>query len=115
VSSSQNGNYFSEAVFNQTIPIVEVDEGIDTEIFFLYVFLAALVVLLCVLGSQFFSWGKRKTIGSSKGSSVRSKSAVETGTRKKNDDVDFDWIPKEALARECQLLFFTSANIQQRN
>ena len=98
----QDGNYYSEAVFNQTIPIVEVDEGIDTEIFFLYIFLAACVVLLGVLASQFFSWGKRKTVGS--GRSSKPKSAVETGT-KKNDDIDFDWIPKEARISKSPLSF----------
>lgn len=89
-----DGNYFRDAVFNQTIPIVEVDEGLDTETFFLYVFLAGFLVLLMVLGSQFLSWGKKKTIGSSKSSKPRS--TLETGT-KQADDVDFDWIPKEAL------------------
>ncbi|CAG0921221.1 unnamed protein product [Notodromas monacha] len=90
-----NGNYFTDAVFNQTIPIVELDEGLDGETFFLYVFLAGLLVLLAVVGSQFLSWGKKKTLGSSKASKPRA-AVVETGT-KKSDDIDFDWIPKETL------------------
>jgi translocon-associated protein subunit alpha len=89
-----NGNYYRDAVFNQTVPIVELDEGLDGETFFLYVFLAGFLVLLMVLGHQFLSWGKKKTIGSSKSS--KPKAAVETGT-KQAEDVDFDWIPKETL------------------
>ncbi|CAG0917892.1 unnamed protein product [Notodromas monacha] len=90
-----NGNYFTDAVFNQTIPIVELDEGLDGETFFLYLFLGGLLVLLAVVGSHFLSWGKKKTLGSSKSSKPRA-AVVETGT-KKSDDIDFDWIPKEAI------------------
>ncbi|EDS28870.1 translocon-associated protein subunit alpha [Culex quinquefasciatus] len=36
-----SGNQFSEAVFNETVSIIKVVEGLDGETFFLYVFLAA--------------------------------------------------------------------------
>ena len=52
---SQNGEQFIEAVFNQTVNIVEVDEGLDGETFFLYVFLAAFAVLLLLAGHHFLS------------------------------------------------------------
>ena len=58
---SKEGRVYSEAVFNETINIVEVDEGLDGETFFLYLFLAAGVVLLLVLGQQgLASMGKRR-------------------------------------------------------
>lgn len=61
----QEGRVYSEAVFNETINIVEVDEGLDGETFFLYLFLAAGVVLLLVLGQQALaSMGKRRGGGS---------------------------------------------------
>lgn len=64
-SISQEGRVYSEAVFNETINIVEVDEGLDGETFFLYLFLAAGVVLLLVLGQQgLASMGKRRGGGS---------------------------------------------------
>lgn len=84
----QEGNLFGEAVFNETINVIELDEGLDGETFFLYVFLAACVVLLLVIGQQFLvSVGKKK---------MGKKPVVETGTTNPND-VDYDWLPKEVL------------------
>lgn len=85
-----NGASFSESVFNETIGIVEVDEGLDGETFFLYVFMAAIVVLLLVVGQQFLGTiGKRKR-------SLNPRKVVETGTTV-SKDVDFDWIPAETM------------------
>lgn len=83
-----DGNSFLEAVFNQTVSIVELDEGMDGETFFLYVFLLAFSVLLLVAGHHFLS-----SFGRKKGSK---KAVVEVGTSKR-DDVDYDWLPKEVL------------------
>lgn len=85
-----NGLVFREAVFNETVNVIEIEEGLDGETFFLYVFLAACVVLLLVVGQQFlYSVGR-----SSRGG--RSRKAFETGTDNKND-VDYDWLPQETL------------------
>uniref|UniRef100_A0A182T5C8 Translocon-associated protein subunit alpha n=1 Tax=Anopheles maculatus TaxID=74869 RepID=A0A182T5C8_9DIPT len=84
------GNQFSEAVFNETVQITEVDEGLDGETFFLYVFLAAIVILLLVLGQQFLgSYGKRKR-------PTAARKVVETGTAS-TKDVDYEWIPQQTL------------------
>lgn len=86
-----NGARYSEAVFNETVAITEVDEGLDGETFFLYVFLAAIVVLLLVVGQQFLvgSVGKRKR-------SQVTRKAIETGTSN-SADVDYEWLPQETL------------------
>merc|ERR1719322_1679753 len=77
-----------DPVFNETVQIVEFDEGFDTEVFFMYVFIAAGAILLLFLGFSFLS--------SRKGSKKPAyKKAVETGTA--NDDVDYEWIPRSAL------------------
>ncbi|ELT99950.1 hypothetical protein CAPTEDRAFT_223723 [Capitella teleta] len=85
----QDGNMFQQAMFNETITLVEPDEGLDGETFFLYIFLAALVVLMLV-GAQHLlgSFGKKRM--------SKSKAPVEMGTQS-NSDIDYDWIPKEAL------------------
>ncbi|XP_037937416.1 translocon-associated protein subunit alpha-like [Teleopsis dalmanni] len=86
-----DGVQFSEAVFNETVLISEVDEGLDGETFFLYVLLAGIVVLLLVIGQQYLvgSSGKRK-----RSSAV--KKTIETGTA--NDStIDYDWLPQETL------------------
>lgn len=67
-----------------------MEEGLDGETFFLYVFLLAFAVLLLLAGHHFLS-----SFGSKKTTTVK-KPAVETGTNIK-DGIDYDWIPKELL------------------
>jgi translocon-associated protein subunit alpha len=82
------GKPFVDAVFNQTVTIIELEEGLDGETFFLYVLLAAFAVLLLVLGQHVLSsYGGRK---------APRKQQIERGTTD-SDDVDFEWIPKETL------------------
>lgn len=83
------GGIFQEAVFNETVSIIELEEGLDGETFFLYVFLAAGVVLLLVVGQQFLSTLGRKR-------SVRVKQIIETGTNNPHN-VDYDWLPQSTL------------------
>nr|CAG4650530.1 EOG090X0ETF [Sida crystallina] len=89
-----DGRIYSDSVFNETVNIIEIEEGFDGETFFLYIFFVAGFVLLLVLGQQALaSMGKRRSAGSSR---------IETGTSKNtgsvsNDDIDYDWLPKEAL------------------
>jgi translocon-associated protein subunit alpha len=87
------------SVFNKTVPVVEVDEGLDGETFFLYLFMLGLIVLLCLIGHNFLVWGRRKTggIGSSLKLPKAQSQRIETGTRSDGDDIDFDWLPREAL------------------
>ncbi|PSN33071.1 Translocon-associated protein subunit alpha [Blattella germanica] len=82
------GGIYQEAVYNETVQIVELEEGLDGETFFLYVFLAACVVLMLVVGQQFLYSIGRKRVGK--------KPPVETGTSNPND-VDYEWLPKETL------------------
>jgi len=86
-----NGFQFTEAVFNETVQIIEIDEGLDGETFFLYVFLAGIGVLLLVVGQQFLvgSVGKRKR-------AQVSRKTIETGTTN-STDVDYEWLPQETL------------------
>lgn len=82
------GNVFQNAVFNETIQVVDSDDGLDGETFFLYVFLAAIVVLMLVGAQQIFaSFGKKRM--------SKPRAPVEMGTQ--NSDIDYDWIPKETL------------------
>ncbi|XP_041987909.1 translocon-associated protein subunit alpha [Aricia agestis] len=83
-----SGNYYQEAVYNQTVNIVEVSEGLDGETFFLYVFLGAACVLILVLGQQALSSLARRR------SPRSAPKPLETGTA---NDVDYDWLPKEVV------------------
>jgi len=86
-----SGNRFLDPVFNETVTIVEMDEGFDTEVFFMYVFLAAGVLLLLFLVYSFTTRG-----GNTKKAGARK--PVETGTSN-SDDVDYEWIPRSALQK----------------
>lgn len=82
-----DGNMFVDPVFNQTVNIVEVDEGIDGETFFLYLFLLAFAVLLVVAGHHFLSsFGRKRSY---------KKRTIEVGTKK--NSVDYDWLPQNLL------------------
>ncbi|GAB0086071.1 translocon-associated protein subunit alpha [Sergentomyia squamirostris] len=85
-----NGQQFSEAVFNETVQIYEVDEGLDGETFFLYIFLAGIVVLLLAVGQQFLAG----SVGKRKRGNVQRKT-IEMGTN--SNDVDYDWLPEETI------------------
>ncbi|CAN7988044.1 unnamed protein product [Ixodes hexagonus] len=89
------GAPYLDAVFNETVEVVEVDEGLDGETFFLYMFLATCLVLLLVAGQQF--------LGSVSKKKPAAKQKVEMGTQNVND-VDYDWLPKETLndLSKCQ-------------
>jgi len=82
-----SGNFFIDPVFNETVQIVEFDEGFDTETFFMYVCMIGAVILLLFLAFNLLS-GKK--------TGSRPKPVVETGTEA-DDGVDYEWIPKSAL------------------
>lgn len=84
------GNFYFDPVFNETVQIIEFDEGFDTEVFFMWVFMIAIALLVLFLGYSMLG-------GKSKGSKKSSAPArpVETGTA--GDDVDYEWIPRSAL------------------
>ncbi len=106
------GNFFFDPVFNETVQIVEFDEGFDTEVFFMYVMMTIVGILGLFLIYTFLS-GELKLVfrtcrtcnifidfsftpGKSKGKKPSSApKPVETGTA--NDDVDYEWIPRSAL------------------
>ncbi|XP_043663631.1 translocon-associated protein subunit alpha isoform X1 [Vespula pensylvanica] len=86
-----NGVGYNEAVYNETVQVIELDDGLDGETVFLYVFLAACVILTLVGGQQLLSSFGRKSR-----SSTTRKAPIEMGTSNPNN-VDYDWLPKETL------------------
>ncbi|CAG5982425.1 unnamed protein product [Menidia menidia] len=80
------GSTFQTAIYNQTVTIIEREEGLDGETMFLYVFLTGLVALMAFGIYQLLESRTRRRI------SVK----VEKGTVGIND-VDISWIPQETL------------------
>ena len=85
----EDGTLFTDSPFNETISVFEVDEGFDTEIFFMYVLLAALFALL-LFGAQYL-------LSSAFGGRKSSRKTIETGT---DGGIDYDYIPKEHLKKQ---------------
>jgi len=86
-----DGTLYQDAVFNDTISIIELDEGLDGETFFLYVFLAAIAVLLLVGAQQLLATFSKKRLSRPK------QQRVEMGTQD-DSGVDYSWLPKETLS-----------------
>ncbi|XP_076124817.1 translocon-associated protein subunit alpha-like [Alosa pseudoharengus] len=80
------GNTFQSAIYNQTVTITELDEGLDGETMFMYIFLGGLIVLGAFGLYQVLESRTRK----------RLPVKVETGTGGMGD-VDISWIPQETL------------------
>uniref|UniRef100_A0A4W5NNP4 Translocon-associated protein subunit alpha n=1 Tax=Hucho hucho TaxID=62062 RepID=A0A4W5NNP4_9TELE len=80
------GNGFQTAIYNQTVTIVELEEGLDGETMFMYIFLTGLVALAIFGMYQVLESKTRK----------RLPVKVETGSGGMND-VDISWIPQETL------------------
>jgi len=90
------GNLFQDAIFNTTVTVVEPDEGLDGETFFLYLFLFAIAVLVIFGAHQLLSQFGKKHL-SLKSKTQNHQPAVEMGTQSNKTDVDYDWLPKEVL------------------
>ncbi|XP_062324107.1 translocon-associated protein subunit alpha-like [Osmerus eperlanus] len=80
------GNTFQTAIYNQTVTITELEEGLDGETMFMYIFLTGLIILMAFGIYQVLESRTRKRVP------VK----VETGTGGMND-VDISWIPQETL------------------
>lgn len=89
---SLDGKQYVNSVFNETVSIVEPEEGLDGETFLLYIFLAAILVVLAIVAQQFFNVFKKKGRGSK--SSAQKPS---NGSATSNGEIDLEWIPKEHL------------------
>ncbi|XP_034548103.1 translocon-associated protein subunit alpha-like [Notolabrus celidotus] len=80
------GGVFQTAIYNQTVTIIEREEGLDGETMFMYVFLIGLVSLMLFGMYQVLETRTKKRL------SVK----IEKGTGGMND-VDISWIPQETL------------------
>ncbi|XP_029288275.1 translocon-associated protein subunit alpha [Cottoperca gobio] len=80
------GNVFQTAIYNQTVTVTELEDGLDGETMFLYIFLVGLVSLVLFGVYQVLETRTKK----------RMAVKIEKGTGGMND-VDISWIPQETL------------------
>ena len=101
-----DGKRFVHAVFNETVNVMEMDEGFDGETFFMYVFVLVMSVLLLfgvyqlliIYGSKKLKIRgiKKQLRGAAASATKIGQDPMEMGTHV-NGDVDFDWLPKHTL------------------
>lgn len=91
--SDKDGVQYQNAVFNETVTLVELDEGLDSETFFLCILLAGFVALigygLNKLYLKYVTPNVRRSVAKPKAEVEKTTSANE---------VDFDWLPPSMVA-----------------
>lgn len=90
--SDKDGVQYQNTVFNETVTLVEVDEGLDSETFFLYILLAGFVALIGYGLNQLYI----KYVNPTRRISVKPKAEPEKTVN--NNEVDFDWLPPSMVA-----------------
>jgi len=86
------GGEFAAGVFNETVTFKELEDTFDGEQFFMYVFLAA-IALLVIFGINYAFVGAK---GSKRSKNQAKSEQFEQGTQ--NGDVDYDWLPKDTIS-----------------
>lgn len=90
--SDKDGVQYQNTVFNETVSLVELDEGLDTETFFLYILLAGFVALIGYgLNSLYI-----KYVNPSRRSTTKPRAEQERTINSK--EVDYDWLPPSMVA-----------------
>lgn len=85
--SDKDGVQYMNTVFNETVKLIEIDEGLDSESFFLYILLAGFVALIGYgLNSLYI-----KYVNPTRRSSIKPKAEQEKA--KTTSEVDYDWLP----------------------
>lgn len=89
--SDKDGVQYQNTVFNETVSLVELDEGLDSETFFLYILLAGFVALIGYGLNKLYI----KYVNPSRRSSIKPKVEQERVVTK---EVDYDWLPPSMVA-----------------
>lgn len=90
--SDKEGVQYQNTVFNETVTLIELDEGLDSESFFLYILLAGFLALIGYGLNQLYI----KYVNPTRRSSIKPKVEQEKVTTTK--EVDYDWLPPSMVA-----------------
>lgn len=90
--SDQDGVQYQNTVFNETVSLIEVDEGLDSESVFLYILLAGFVALIGYGLNKLYL----KYVNPTRRTSIKPKDEQEKAVNTK--EVDFDWLPPSMVA-----------------
>jgi len=88
-----DGNLYQDAVYNQTVLVLENMDDVDTETFFMYLMLIGMGSLL-FFGVYHMSGSKSKS-KRSPAASAAANGGMEVGTD--SGEVDYGWIPEDTL------------------
>lgn len=90
--SDKDGVQYMNTVFNETVRLIELDEGLDSESFFLYILLAGFVALIGYGLNHLYI----KYVNPTRRTSIKPKVEQEKTTSTK--EVDYDWLPPSMVA-----------------
>lgn len=85
------GGEYAAGVFNETVTFKELDDAFDGEQFFLYIFLAAISLLVVFAINYAFTSAKGK-----RSFTQPRAEEFEQGTQK--GDIDYDWLPSQTMS-----------------
>lgn len=89
--SDKDGVQYQNTVFNETVSLIEIDEGLDGETFFLYILLAGFVALIGYGLNHLYV----KYVNPTRRTSVKPVEQEKTSNTK---EVDYDWLPPSMVA-----------------
>lgn len=90
--SDKDGVQYQNTVFNETVSLIELDEGLDGETFFLYILIAGFLALVGYGLNHLYI----KYVNPSRGRSSAKPVEQEKATTTK--EVDYDWLPPSMVA-----------------
>lgn len=90
--SDKNGVQYRNTVFNETVALIELDEGLDGETFFLYILLAGFVGLIAYGLNKLYV----KYVNPTRRASIKPTSSDQEKMVTK--EVDYDWLPPSMVA-----------------
>lgn len=90
--SDKDGVQYQNTVFNETVSLIEVDDGLDSESFFLYILLAGFAALIAYGLNKLYI----KYVNPTRRSSI--KPATEQEKASNTKEVDYDWLPPAMVA-----------------
>lgn len=90
--SDKDGVQYQNTVFNETVTLIEIDDGLDSESFFLYLLLAGIVALIIYGLNKLYV----KYVNPTKRSSIKPSAEQEKVSNTK--EVDYDWLPPAMVA-----------------
>lgn len=92
--SDKAGVQYQNTVFNETVSLIEIEDGVNFESFFLCIVLAGFLALVGYGLNKLYL----KYVNPSRRSAPKPRVEVDKNSNINNNDVDYDWLPQTMVA-----------------